>query len=154
VTVAQRFAEQKKGWIEDVAKLIDNMEDWLKPLVDERTVRLERRAVELDEPDTGPYSVDALTIHLGDREVRVEPRGMRIVGVIPTGKDRIIGARGLISVVCGPSRATILRRSPGVWQLATADGWPADKNAVDLTQDTLTDLLAELIPDAYGANGS
>lgn len=153
VTVEQHFAEAKKGWIDDVAKLTSNMAEWLKPLVDEHTVRLEPRQVELNESDIGTYVVDALTIHLGDREVRVEPQGMRIVGVIPTGKDRIIGARGLISVVCGPSRATILRRSPGVWELATADGWPADKNAVALTQETFADLLAELIPDAHGANG-
>jgi hypothetical protein len=153
-TVEEHFAEKKQEWIEDVAALISAMETWLKPLVDGNLARLERRTVDLDEPDTGGYSVDALTIYLGGREVKVEPRGMRIVGVVPTGRDRVIGARGRVDLVYGPSRATILRRSGGSWQLASADGWPADKSAVDLTQETFADALAELIPDAHRENGS
>lgn len=153
-TVDEHFAEKKQEWIDDVAKLITAMEGWLKPLVDESRVRVARRTVELDEPDTGPYTVDALTIYLGDREVKVEPRGMRVVSVVRTGRDRIIGARGRVDLVSGPSRATILRRAAGTWQLATADGWAADKSAVDLTEETFADALAELIPDAHGANGT
>ncbi len=83
-SVEEHFAETKQEWIADVAKLITTMEEWLAPLVEKKLARLEHRTVELDEPDTGPYSVDALTISLGDREVRVEPRGMRIVGAVRT----------------------------------------------------------------------
>jgi hypothetical protein len=153
-TVEEHFAEQKQEWIDDVAALITAMVGWLEPLVDKSLARVERRTVDLDEPDTGAYSVDALTIHLGDREVKVEPRGMRVVGVVSTGKSRIIGARGRVDLVCGPSRATILRRSVRSWQLASADSWPADKSAVDLTQETFADALAELIPDGHRENGS
>lgn len=153
-SVVEHFAEKKREWIADVAKLITTLEEWLQPLVEKKLARLERRAVELDEPDTGPYSVDALTISLGDREVKVEPRGMRVVGVVRSGNDRIVGARGRVDLVSGPSRATILRRSNGAWQLASVDGWPSDKSAMDLTVETFADALAELIPDAHRANGS
>lgn len=151
-TVAEHFAEKKQEWVDDVATLIKSMEEWLKPLVEKKLARLERRTVELDEPDTGTYLVDALTIFLGDRSVKVEPRGMRVVGVVRTGKDRIVGARGMVELVSGPSRATILRRSDGSWQLATADGWPAEKSAADLNEETFADALAELLPDAHPAN--
>ncbi len=152
-SVEEHFAETKQEWIADVAKLITTMEEWLAPLVEKKLARLEHRTVELDDPDTGPYSVDALTISLGDREVRVEPRGMRIVGAVRTEKGRIIGVRGRVDLVSGPSRATILRLSSGAWQLAALDGWPADKSAMDLTEETFADALAELIPDAHRANG-
>lgn len=153
-TVEEHFAEKRQEWIDDVAELIDSMEEWLAPVVEKGLARLERRSVDIDEPDTGPYSVAALTIHLGERAVKVEPRGMCVVGVVRTGSDRIIGARGRVDLISGPSRATVLRRSNGTWQLASADGWPADKSAVDLTEETFADALAELIPDAHRANGS
>ncbi|HTN84368.1 MAG TPA: hypothetical protein VL242_11800 [Sorangium sp.] len=144
-TVDEHWAEKKLEWIEDVAVLATNIEEWLAPAVEQRLARVERRKLELDEPDTGPYEIDALTIHLGDREVRVEPRGMRVVGVVGTGAARIVGARGRVDLVSGPARATILRRADRTWQLATVDGWPTDKSAVPLTADTLADALAELI---------
>lgn len=144
-TVDEHWAGKKQEWIDDVAALATNIVEWLSPAVEKHVARVERRKLAIDEPDTGPYEVDALTIYLGDREVRVEPRGMRVVGVIATGKDRIVGARGRVDLVSGPARATILRRADRTWQLATVDGWPSDKSAVPLTADTLADALAELI---------
>ena len=144
-TVDEHWAEKKQEWIDDVAALATNIAGWLAPAVEQRLARVERRKLEIDEADTGPYAIDALTIHLGDREVRVEPRGMRIVGVIPTGAARIVGARGRVDLVSGPARATILRRADRTWQLATVDGWPTDKSALPLTAETLADALAELI---------
>lgn len=145
-TVEEHREEKKKEWIGDVSTLMANITTWLQPLVEAKLATVEQRIVELDEPDTGTYSVPALTINLGDREVKVEPRAMRIVGVVRTGKDRIVGSRGAVDLVSGPSRATILRRSDGSWQLATVDGWPAEKSATDLTADTFADALSELVP--------
>ena len=45
----------------------------------------------------------------------------------------------------GPARATVLRTADRTWQLAAVDGWPSEKEAVPLTQETLTDALSELI---------
>ena len=146
-TVEQVFEANRNQWIADVGELLTTIEGWLSPLVQARHVRLERRTIQIDDPDTGPYDVAALTIFLADREVKVEPRGMRIVGVIP-GKDRIVGARGRVDVVSGPSRATILRSASGQWQLAAVDGWPASTSAVDLTGDVFADVLAELLPSS------
>src|SRR5580698_4095256 len=84
-TVDAHWAEKKQEWVEDIAALMKSIEEWLAPAVDQKLARVERRTLELDEDDTGPYVVDALTIHLSDREVRVEPRGMRVVGVIAAG---------------------------------------------------------------------
>jgi hypothetical protein len=87
-----------------------------------------------------------LTIHLGERKVEMKPRGMRVVGAIPSGAGkRIVGARGRVDLMSGPARATILRKSDRTWQLAAVDGWPSNKEAVPLTQETLTDALSELI---------
>jgi hypothetical protein len=144
-TVDAHWAEKREEWIADVATLMKSIGEWLAPVVDAKLAMVERRTIELDEADTGPYSVDALTIHLGEREVRVDPRGMRVVGVIAAGGKRIVGARGRVDVISGPARATILRTADRTWQLATVDGWPSDRGAVALDADTLTDALYELI---------
>ena len=70
---------------------------------------------------------------------------MRVVGVIAAGEKRVVGARGRVDLVSGPARATLLRRADRTWQLATVDGWSADRGAVPLDAETLADALAELI---------
>jgi hypothetical protein len=144
-TVAEHWAEKREEWVADVAKLMRSITEWLAPAVKQDLVRVEPRKVQLEETQTGPYEVDALTIFLGDREVRVEPRGMRVVGVVVAGDKRVVRARGRVDLVSGPARATILRRADGAWQLASVDGWPADKGGVALDADTMSDALAELI---------
>jgi hypothetical protein len=144
-TVGEHWTEKRKEWINDVAALMKSIGEWLAPAVEKNLVRLEPRRIPIEEPDTGPYEVDALTIHLGDRDVRVEPRGMRVVGAIAADERRMVGARGRVDLVSGPARATILRRNDRTWQLATVDGWSPDKGGVTLDADALTDALAELI---------
>jgi hypothetical protein len=144
-TVGEQWGQKRAEWIEDVAALMANIRQWLAPAIAKKLVTVEARKVELDEPDTGPYEVDALTIYLGDREVAVEPKGMRVVGIIPAGGKRIVGARGRVDLVSGPSRATLLRRSDRSWQLATVDGWGPGREAVPVDADRLADALAELI---------
>jgi hypothetical protein len=144
-TVEEHFKEKLDEWIADVSKLLDDVTAWLGPAVEKKLVRIERIEIEIDEQDTGAYHVGALTIYLGERKVEMKPRGMRVVGAIPSGGRRIIGARGRVDLMSGPARATILRKSDRSWQLAAVDGWPSDKEAVPLTQETLTDALSELI---------
>jgi hypothetical protein len=144
-TVEEHFAEKREEWVADVAKLMRDVAEWLRPAIEKGLVKISAIRVKLDEPDTGAYEIDALTIHLGEREMNMTPRGMRVVGVIPSGGKRIVGARGRVDMVSGPARATILRKSDRTWQLATVDGWSSDKEAVPLTQETMTDALSELI---------
>lgn len=144
-TVDQHFKEKLDEWITDVSKLLDDVTAWLGPAIEKKLVRTERLEIDLDEQDTGAYRVGSLTIYLGERKVEMKPRGMRVVGAIASGGRRIIGARGQVDLTSGPARATILRKSDRTWQLAAVDGWPSDKEAVPLTQETLTDALSELI---------
>lgn len=144
-TVEQHFAEQRDQWVADVAKLMSDVTEWLRPAIEKRLVRIERYKVKLNEPDTDEYEIDGLTIHLGQRSVQMTPRGMRVLGAIPSGRKRIVGARGQVDLVSGPARGTILRKADGTWQLVTVDGWSADREAVPLDQETMTEALSELI---------
>ena len=141
-TVDEHWAEKRREWVEDVASLMRSIAEWLAPALEKDLARLEPRRLKLEEPDTGAYEVDALTIYLGDREVRVEPRGMCVVGVVTTGDRRIVGARGRVDLISGPARATILRRRDRTWQLATVDGWAPDKGGIPLNAEALGDALA------------
>jgi hypothetical protein len=144
-TVEQHFAEKRAEWVADVAKLMSDVTEWLGPAVEKHLVKIDHYKVKLNEPDTDEYEIDGMTIHLGERKVQMTPRGMRVVGVIPSGRKRIVGARGQVDLVSGPARATILRKADGKWQLAAVDGWSAEKEAVPLTQETMTEALGELI---------
>lgn len=144
-TVEQHWAKQRAEWIDDLAALMRNIRAWLAPAVEQQLARIEPREVELDEPDTGPYEADALTIHLGDRKVAVEPRGMRIVGVMAAGGRRVVGASGRVDLVSGPARATLLRSADRAWRIASVDGWEPGRDAVALDAESFADTLAELI---------
>jgi hypothetical protein len=144
-TVEQHFAEKREEWVADVAKLMNDVTEWLGPAVEKHLVKIDHYKVKLNEPDTDEYEIDGMTIHLGERKVQMTPRGMRVVGAIPSDRKRIVGARGQVDLVSGPARATILRKADGTWQLAAVDGWSAEKEAVPLTQETMTEALGELI---------
>jgi hypothetical protein len=141
-TVDEHFEQQKAEWIVDVGALMDQLAGWLSDGEHEGLVRVERRAIELAEEDLGPYEAPALTIHLRTthpRTVKVEPKGMRVVGAIVAADRRIIGARGRVDITCGPARAMLLRYA-GSWKLVTPAGSP-----VELTEDSFSDVLGELI---------
>lgn len=144
-TVDEHFADKRAEWVADVTKLMSDVTEWLRPAIEKHLVKIDRYKVKLNEPDTDEYEVDGLTIHLGERKVIMTPRGMRVVGAIPSGRKRIVGARGQVDLVSGAARGTILRKADRTWQLAAVDGWSSDKEAVPLTAETMTEALGELI---------
>lgn len=150
-TVEELLEQQKEEWVADLGELMAKLTDWLADGIKEGLVKVEQRSVELAEEDLGAYEAPALTIHLRTahpRSVKIEPKGMRIVGVIATGESRIVGARGRVDLTCGAARAILLRwkgaphkdAAGTVWKLISRKG-----DQVELTEDAFSDALGELI---------
>jgi hypothetical protein len=148
-TPEEHWTKKRQEWLEDLEKLWAMIAEWLKAGIDEGLVRLEPHTVELNEQDLGTYEAPALNLHFstdGDRVIKIEPTGMRVVGVIPTPGVRILGAVGRVDLRCGPARAMLLRRAPGKWQFVGVDrGFRSGDDVVDLTPDTLAEVIEELL---------
>jgi len=96
--------------IDDLRRLFDQIREWLAP--GSGSLVIAEHEIEIAEEDLGPYRVPAMTIRVRTghpRTVHVEPKGMRVVGVVGVGERRLLGASGRVDLTCGPSRAILLR---------------------------------------------
>lgn len=148
-TSEKHWKVERQKWIEDLEKLWATISHWLKKGVNEGLIRLDRRMVKLDEEDLGTYEAPALDLHFkvdGHRVIKIEPKAMRVVGVIPTPGVRILGAAGRVDLRCGPARSMLLRRAPGKWQFVGVDrGFSSGDYGIDLTPDSLGEVIDELL---------
>jgi hypothetical protein len=139
--------DRKKGeWIDDIRKLLHQIRTWLASAEADGTVAIDETEIEIAEQDLGPYNVPALAIRVRTRNpstIHVQPKGMRVVGVIAAGRHRIVGASGRVDVTSGPSRVILLR--------FTTDGttrWKAildDGTKEDLSRDSFATALEYLL---------
>jgi len=139
---------KRKDWLQDLEMLFDQVERWLARGIEDGDLKTRRREMELDEPDLGPYRAPALDIYVkrkGSRLIRVEPRGMSIVGVIPRPGHRVVGAQGRVDWICGPRRAILLRSGGGKWHFVETDRpFTSGEVAPELSEDSLADVLGDL----------
>ncbi len=142
-TIDEALRRQQGDWLRDLETLMDTIDGWLSEGKAEGLWRVERRTVELAEEDLGAYAAPAVSIHARTahpRTVKVEPRGMRVAGVVIASDRRIVGARGRVDVTCGAGRAILLRMAPGMWKLVPPSGVQTE-----LTNDSFSATVAELL---------
>jgi hypothetical protein len=149
VTVEASFERQKAEWLADLARLFTHLKQWLAPGQDAGTVSIDDGETEIAEEDLGPYRAPTLKIRIRTghpRTVIVEPKGMRVVGVITAGERRLVGASGRVDLTSGPSRAMLLRfRDAGntTWKIILDDG-----TKDELSSDSFANALGFLINTA------
>jgi hypothetical protein len=119
-------------WLESVQALLDAIGAWMLPAVHEGLARIDRSTVQLGEAEVGTYDAPALKISLP---------GGRIVWVRPVGTLHV-GARGIVDLVCGPSRALVVLNCAGLWKIRSAG---ASSPLVLLDGQTFAQVLGELI---------
>lgn len=77
------------------------------------------------------------------RRVQLEPRALRILGVVPVNGTRMVGAQGRVDLSLGAGRVTLLRKlKQGVtsWLMVPLAG-----EAVPLEEDAFLTAFDELI---------
>lgn len=125
-------AAARKEWIESVEGLLSALRAWMLPIVREGLARLDAAVVHVTQDDVGAYDAPALKITMP---------GGRVVWVRPVGTLRV-GARGIVDVVCGSSRALFVLNRRGVWKVRGA-GPVAPLTLLD--RSTFSRMLGELI---------
>jgi hypothetical protein len=118
-------------WLAEVEQLLDGIASWMRPAVEEGLARIERARVHADD-DLGAYDAPALKIVLP---------ALRVVWVRPVGTLRV-GARGLVDVVCGSSRALVVLNRSGAWKIRGSGPAAA---LVPLDSQSFARVLGDLI---------
>jgi hypothetical protein len=144
-TVDQAWNRQKSAWLLDVEALRASVRRWLGPVLEARLATVADKDFPIAEPDLGQYIAPGLEITLvvaGEtRVVLLRPRGMRVVGVVETGRARAIGASGRVDLECGVARE-ILLRFKGDEQAIWVSFSKGEKRTLD--EDVFFELLAQV----------
>lgn len=143
--VDEMLHQQQERWREDVKSLMQTLLSWLSEGAQQGLIKVEQRIVEVTEEDLGAYTIEGLKIQLQTahpRIVQVEPRAMRIAGVV-VASQRITGASGRVDLICGGARVMLLRmegKGPLPWHIVKPDG-----TMMALSEEAFFDVLDELI---------
>lgn len=141
-TVQEHRDEQRAEWLSALRALFTQIEGWVRPAVEAGVLTTNQSSTEIVEQDLGSYMAPVLRISDGQLTVRLEPIGGRVVGIVGSGNTRLVGLRGRVDLVSGPTKVPLVRTSSGVWQALPLRGEPRD-----LTEETFAELLGEVLLD-------
>lgn len=140
-----------KWWQDRVGELVDDITQWLSPLVESGSLRIERSTAHLEEESLGRYEISSVIVKLGPKQLMLKPLA-----------TVIIGALGRIDVTGPNGKATLLLASQGDSTASPEDrmanvGWfisrpllggkptrPQRRELRPLTQETFQDLFTDL----------
>lgn len=87
------WQELRAWWTLKVTQLFDQIEEWLRPLIDLGAIKSTRGSMQLTEQDIGQYDIELLQLQLASRKLTFKPEGTMLVGAYgrievsgPTGK--------------------------------------------------------------------
>lgn len=138
-------------WQERVGKLLDDIDQWLSPLVKSGSVKIERPKVNLEEENIGRYDIVSGVIKLGPKTLTVNPLGTMIVGAY--GRVDATGPNGKAMLLLlgrgGPTATAEEQKANAGWFISHPQ-WsaklrrPQRRDLRELTQETFQDLFTDL----------
>jgi len=94
----QRLSARKQRWIEELSQLCKKIQnEWLAELVASEDATIASDHVVLNEQLIGSYNAPALLINLGDRAVRLQPKGTMVIGA--AGRVDLQGPGGIATLI-------------------------------------------------------
>lgn len=142
---AESDERRLREWLEDLKKLVESIESWVAPLVEEKVASLQHSSMTLVEPDLGQYEAPTLDIRILTKSpclVRIEPRGEHVVGLALRGGERVVGVRGRVDMRSGPAIWAFLRRPDRTWWILPVDGRTSKRT---LSEARFAEALRKLI---------
>jgi hypothetical protein len=100
-------AAVRASWLEAVDDLLRDMRGWLERPLGEGLLRVDLASVHVADDAVGAYDAPALKITVP---------GPRVVWVRPVG-TLCVGARGIVDIVSGSSRALLVLNRAGIWKI-------------------------------------
>lgn len=91
--------DRRDKYIAAVQALHGRIGNLLAEPIRQNMVRLQQRKKDLTENYIGTYSIDDLSLVIGDEQVRFSPRGRNIVGA--EGRVDVVGERGEAILILG-----------------------------------------------------
>lgn len=91
-------------WKTFIDNLYQNINDWLKKYVESGKIKIETHTIEIYEEAIGKYSVEAMSVKIGDNIVELIPIGTVLIGTI--GRVDIIGKAGTQKIILADKNAT------------------------------------------------
>jgi len=88
------WAKKKQEWLHFVQQFYDEIEQWLKPYVDQNQLKYDYHEISVTEEYIETYTVKAMNIYFAGQQVKVEPIGTLVFGT--KGRIDMEGARGII----------------------------------------------------------
>lgn len=74
------WEKERNDWLGYLGSLYAQIESFLKKYIDEGSIRIEYKAMELNEENIGLYSVNRMIIHVGRQEIALTPIGTLLIG--------------------------------------------------------------------------
>jgi hypothetical protein len=135
--------EKREEWISAVRRLLDDIRSWLAESDPDRLLDVISYDVERWEPGLGSYTIQALTIGVGDTAVKVVPVGRDAVGLVSAQGDAGARAEGRVDITDGVRKYILYRTfrdGQQQWHVLNADFHP-----VPLTRAALENVLQDLL---------
>jgi hypothetical protein len=86
------WQEMKIWWIKAVHDLFDEIDAWLRSLINTGSVKSFRPLTQLTEQDLGRYDIESLELQLASRKLTFRPVGTMLIGAF--GRIEVSGPNG------------------------------------------------------------
>lgn len=97
----------REEWIESVAALLSELEEWLGPIESQNLAKVWREKLQISESALGAYDLEQLVVEFPGNEVLM---------VRPVGR-MIIGGSGRVDLIVGPRNVMLVRDKHGKWNV-------------------------------------
>uniref|UniRef100_Q07QK4 Uncharacterized protein n=1 Tax=Rhodopseudomonas palustris (strain BisA53) TaxID=316055 RepID=Q07QK4_RHOP5 len=141
-------AKELKEWLDRLAALFSQIDEFLKEYVTIGSIKTERGEIKIAEEFSGPYIAPKMTIRIGLEEIKLVPIGTMLIG--SKGRVDIVGRAGssrLVLVNKRGSRPSPAPKKPAdepvewVWKIASR---PPVMTLVDFNKETFFQILLEV----------
>lgn len=94
---------EKKKWIENLDILFNDIKSWLKEYVDSQKIIVKLNNIDIFEEALGSYSVQEMTIIVGNKTAKLTPIGTILIGT--KGRVDLTGKMGSVRFILAPMDA-------------------------------------------------
>jgi hypothetical protein len=153
--------KQRDDWLAYLNKLYTDVEKFLSPYTDNRSIKLDVEAIKLTEPDIGTYETTKMIIRIADQTITLTPVGTLLIGSKGrvdvegrAGRSRLLllnknakGAHDLIRVtIVDPAKPELTPNLKGetiewAWKIVSP---PPATTFIDFNRDTFFQLILEV----------
>lgn len=130
------YSERRDEWISRVETLLNNIEEWLKPLSKKGHFQIRRQKLEISEETYGEYKALSLVIGFFNGQfIKIVPKGLGVVGV-----------NGRVDMEMGGRQVMIVGMPDGTtWEFAERDG--RQINRFPFNKENFEDLISVFVSE-------